>query len=86
MTNRKFLLHLALIAILLPASLYASTQVIIFDGDPPNVGFNDPTPVVPVGGNPGTTLGDQRIFAYLAAADKWGSTLDSDAGVTVLAV
>ena len=29
-----------------------------------SVGFNDPTPVAPVGGNPGTTLGQQRFNVY----------------------
>ena len=28
--------------------------------DPPGLGFNDPTPAIPVGGNTGTTLGQQR--------------------------
>ena len=29
--------------------------------DGPNEGFNDPTPVAPEGGNPGTTRGQQRL-------------------------
>jgi hypothetical protein len=32
------------------------------------VGFDDPTPVAPVGGNPGTTRGEQRLNALLEAA------------------
>ena len=31
--------------------------------DPAGVGFNDPTTVAPVGGNTGTTLGQQRMIA-----------------------
>jgi hypothetical protein len=40
-------------------------------------GFNDSTPVAPVGGNPGTTLGDQRFNAVQAAANIWGAILSS---------
>jgi hypothetical protein len=35
-----------------------------------------------VGGNPGTTLGQQRLNAFQAAANKWGATLTS--GVTIV--
>ena len=41
------------------------------------MGFNDPTPAAPVGGNPGTTIGQQRLNAFQYAADVWGSILDS---------
>jgi hypothetical protein len=53
--------------------------------DGPGVGFNDPTPVTPVGGNPGTTLGQQRLIAFQFAADTWGSILDSDVEVVIQA-
>ena len=33
------------------------------------VGFNDPTPAAPVGGNTGTTLGEQRLKAFEYAAE-----------------
>jgi hypothetical protein len=51
--------------------------VVLVNFDPPGAGLNDPTPVAPVGGNPGVTLGEQRINVYLFAADLWGSVLDS---------
>ena len=47
------------------------------NGDPAGVGFNDATVVAPVGGNPGITLGQQRLNAFQAAANKWGATLTS---------
>jgi hypothetical protein len=37
----------------------------------PGTGFADNTPVAPVGGNPGLTLGQQRIFVFLQAAAIW---------------
>lgn len=68
-----------------PLQAYAGATLTIVNGDPPNVGFNDPTPVAPVGGNPGTTLGDQRLFAFQAAANKWGATLTSNVPIRILA-
>src|SRR5947209_16812323 len=48
------------------------------------VGFNDPTPATPVGGNAGTTVGQQRLVAYGRALQLWGSVLKSDVPITVL--
>ena len=47
------------------------------------VGFNDPTPAAPVGGNPGTTLGEQRLFAFTYAANIWGATLTSSLPIII---
>src|SRR5690606_5804523 len=41
-------------------------------------GLDDPTPADPIGGNPGTTRGDQAKVVFQFAADLWGSVLDSD--------
>jgi hypothetical protein len=57
--------------------LFANANIVIVNVDGPNEGFNDPTPVAPVGGNPGTTLGQQRLNAFQFAAGVWGSLLDS---------
>ncbi|HMB51778.1 MAG TPA: PA domain-containing protein [Thermoanaerobaculia bacterium] len=70
----------ALASVALPAS---AANIILVNADPPGAGLNDPTPVAPVGGNPGTTLGQQRINVYLLAADIWGQTLDSNSPVFV---
>lgn len=53
--------------------------------DPAGYGFNDPTPVKPVGGNMGTTLGEQRMNVYRHVADIWGRRLNSDVEITVSA-
>jgi len=55
-----------------------SADIIPLNFDPPGVGFNDPTPVDPVGGNPGTTLGEQRQYVFSVAAQAWGDKLQSD--------
>ncbi|MBC7880656.1 MAG: peptidase [Anaerolineae bacterium] len=70
---------------LTPLSAKAAATIAIVNGDPAGVGFNDTTPVTPVGGNTGTTLGAQRLIAFQAAADKWGATLSSSVTINVLA-
>ncbi|MFY9609083.1 MAG: PA domain-containing protein [Blastocatellia bacterium] len=66
-------------------SALASATITVVNVDGPNEGFNDPTPVAPVGGNPGTTRGQQRLIAFQFAADLWGATLDSNVQVFVTA-
>jgi hypothetical protein len=53
--------------------------------DAAGIGFNDPTPVAPVGGNPGTTLGEQRWNVYKYVAGIWEQNLQSDVTITVSA-
>jgi hypothetical protein len=57
----------------------------IINVDPPGVGFNDATPATPVGGNTGTTLGEQRQIVFLKVAEIWGEKLKSDVPIRVLA-
>jgi cysteine-rich repeat protein len=63
-----------------PASA-ATIRVINLDG--PNEGFNDATSTAPVGGNPETTLGAQRLKAFQFAADIWGSRLAGSVEIRV---
>lgn len=56
---------------------FANAHIVIVNTNAAGVGFNDPTPATPVGGNPGTTVGQQRLIAFQYAADVWGSILDS---------
>jgi hypothetical protein len=53
--------------------------------DPPGIGFNDPTPVAPVGGNAGTTLGQQRRIVFQTAAGLWTAALHPNVDVIVQA-
>ena len=55
----------------------ANGKITIVNGNDPGVGFNDPTPVAPVGGNPMTTRGAQRLFAFQHAAELWAETLEA---------
>ncbi len=64
----------------------AQAAVIVVDNlDLPGEGFNDPTPATPVGSNPGTTRGQQRLNAVQYGADLWGSILASDVTILVAA-
>ena len=89
MKNKNAMFRLAAATILggmlaAPAANAAATIVIV-NGDPAGFGFNDPTAVAPVGGNPGTTLGQQRLNAFQAAANKWGATLTATPTIRILA-
>ncbi|HEY2624875.1 MAG TPA: PA domain-containing protein [Dyella sp.] len=44
-------------------------------------GLDDPTPVTPIGGNPGKTRGEQALIVFRFAADLWGAVLKSDVPV-----
>ena len=72
----------ALLGVVSIASQAAS--FILINTDPPGVGFNDPTPATPVGGNYGATVGEQRLIAYSRALQLWGSVLKSDVPISVM--
>ena len=67
----------------LPA--FPAATIVIQNGDPAGVGFNDATVVAPVGGNTGITLGQQRLIAFQYAANIWGATITSSVPIVVLA-
>lgn len=72
------------VGLLAPLTAFAA-QVIVVPGDPPGEGFNNPTPATPVGGNPGTTVGQQALNVFQRAANVWGSKLQSDQPILVIA-
>jgi hypothetical protein len=63
----------------------AAATITIVNGNAPGVGFNDTTPALPVGGNNGTTLGQQRLIAFTYAADIWGGKLSSNVPIRIQA-
>jgi len=72
-------------AMLAGGTAQAAARVTIVNGNAAGVGFNDPALRSPVGGNAGTTLGQQRLIAFQQAADLWGATIDSPVEIFVLA-
>jgi len=75
-------LALASIAAAVPAQA-ATIQIVNIDGA--GEGFNDPTPAAPIGGNPGTTIGAQRLNVFQLAADTWGAVLPGGIAIRVRA-
>ncbi len=72
--------------LLILASMTASAgtgKIVIVNVDAPGVGLNDPTPALPVGGNAGTTLGQQRLNVYQQAAARWTTLLDTNVDIMV---
>ena len=63
-------------------NLQAATITIV-NLDGASEGFNDPTPATPVGGNTGTTIGEQRLIVFERAAEIWGAQLVSTVEIKV---
>jgi PA domain-containing protein len=79
---RRSLLPLLLLASLAARPLLAA-NIVIVNTDPAGTGLNDPTPVSPVGGNAGTTLGQQRLLVFQQAAAIWGGLISSTVNIRV---
>jgi hypothetical protein len=70
--------------ILLLAAVPASAaNLVVVVTDAAGQGFNDPAPATPVGGNMGTTVGDQRLNVFKEAARIWGGLLPSNVDVRI---
>jgi len=76
-------LALSLLVALTAGNALASATITIVNNNAAGVGFNDPAPRAPVGGNPGLTLGDQRLFIFQYGANKWGNILTSSVPILV---
>ena len=80
----RHLMTASLMLLVLAGASHAATITIV-NIDGPGEGFNDPTPVAPIGGNPGTTIGEQRLFVFNHAAAIWGAILPSSVEIRVRA-
>ena len=76
---------LALSLLLAPPLFGAATINIVNLDAGTGIGFDDPTPVAPVGGNPGTTLGAQRLNAFQHAATIWSGIINSSVPISIQA-
>lgn len=84
--NKPLLARLGAVALACAAAFSVAAQaatITIVNQNAPGIGFNDPTPATPVGANPGTTLGQQRLIAFQHAADIWGATLTSNVPIRI---
>ncbi len=74
-----------LLAAVLGSASAARAGFVIVNLDGLNEGFNDPTPATPVGGNPGMTVGEQRLNVFVKAGEIWDATLQSPITIRVQA-
>ena len=72
-------------ALLAVAPGVAEAGFVIVNTDGAGEGFNDPTPAAPVGGNPGTTVGQQRLNVFVKAGQIWDAILGSPITIVVQA-
>jgi hypothetical protein len=73
------------LAVLTFAGRADAVTITIHNGDAPGEGFNDKSFRTPVGGNPGTTLGAQRMNLFKKAAELWAERLDGDIPIIITA-
>ena len=73
----------ALFATLLSVGSVSAANIDILNNDAAGEGFNDPTSVSPIGGNAGTTLGQQRLNVFANAAAVWGALISSNVTIKV---
>ena len=79
---QAFVLATLAVTSIVPRSAHAATVTIV-NADGSGEGFNDGTAAAPVGGNPGTTIGAQRLFVFQTAAKIWGQLLQSPIEIRV---
>lgn len=72
-----------LIVLMTNALSAPAATIVIVNNDGVGEGFNDPTPATPMGGNAGTTIGQQRLILFQEAADIWGALLPSAVTIRV---
>lgn len=77
---------IALFALLGILGVARSADIEVIDGDGPEEGFNagrGPDLASSLGGNPGTTLGEQRLIAFRHAAAIWAGLLHSPVPIRI---
>jgi hypothetical protein len=82
MLSRLTKIAFLLLHLLAVSSVWA-TQISIVNLDGINEGFNDNAAAAPVGGNIGTTLGEQRLIVFQYVARIWQSIIDSNVEIKV---
>ncbi len=96
MINKSLFGKLSSAVLLFAALAFSAPSIVLADDDgakinfiildAPGEGFNDPTPAAPIGGNPGVTVGQQRLNAFKFAASVWSAKLESKVPINILAM
>ncbi len=79
----SLLVALTAMVVLGAGTAFPAAVITINNMDGPGEGLNDPTPFAPGGGNPASTLGDARLFAFQYAANVWGSKITSPVEIVI---
>ena len=66
--NDRLWLFVLLLTLLGMSNSVMATTITLNNSDDANEGLNDPTPSLPVGGNIGNTVGQQRVIVFEYAA------------------
>ncbi len=69
--------------LLVSGAALGGAEIRIVNGNGSGEGLDDHTPADPVGGNPGTTLGEQRLIAAQYAAALWSATLGNQVPIAI---
>ena len=77
------LLSGVMFSLVLIAAVPVHAAITISNQDGPGEGLNDPTAATPVGGNTGTTVGQQRLNAFNEAAAILNATFEINQTVVV---
>lgn len=85
LTRLHTLLLIGTVVVTFSSAAFGSATITIQNNDAAGSGFNDPTPAAPVGGNNGTTIGQQRLNAFMFAASIWGATVNSSQTIVIRA-
>ncbi len=84
MKNRTiFVISVMAVTLIVGSGSASAANFVIVNNDGAGEGLNDPTPVSPVGGNSGTTLGEQRLNVLQAAGDVWAALIESSVDIKV---
>lgn len=74
----------ALVFLLMLFAMNANaTSITISNLDGAGEGFNDATVVAPIGGNPGVTIGEQRLRVFEHAAKIWETVINSNVTIVI---
>jgi uncharacterized protein (TIGR03382 family) len=82
MTPRR-LRALCVASLLVSPLALAGAEIRIIDGNGSGEGLNDSTPADPLGGNPGTTVGEQRLMSAQYSAALWSATLGNRVPISI---
>jgi uncharacterized repeat protein (TIGR01451 family) len=76
---------LLLVALVAATEARGGAEIRVVNADGSDEGLNERTAASPLGGNPGTTVGEQRRIAFQYAAALWAATLGNQVPISIKA-